>query len=69
MTKQQAVKLAVDALPHVFGIAGIALVVVGIWGRWGWEWAAIAAGVLPAGFYVYGEVRRARLPGTTTEEI
>lgn len=68
MTKREAVKFIIEALPHVFGCAGIALVIAGIWGRWGWEWAAMAAGVLPAGFYVYGEIRRARGPRTSAEE-
>lgn len=41
------------------GILGLLLVVAGVWGKWGWEWAAIVAGSPVAAFYIWGEVRSA----------
>ena len=49
-----------QSLPHVFGLLGLAMIVAGVWGKWGWEWAAMIAGAVPSGFYLYGEIRRAR---------
>lgn len=50
------------ARPQVFralSVAGsFALIVAGVWGRWGWTWAAIAAGAPGFGFYLWGEIRR-----------
>lgn len=62
MTRDEVRKHLKTALPHVFGIGGILLIVLGVWGLAGWSWAAITAGALPAGFYVYGEVRALRIP-------
>ena len=39
----------------VVGLAGIGLVVAGVWGLYGWQWGAIVAGLPVAGFYLYGE--------------
>ena len=40
------------------GLAGVALIVAGVWGLGGWEWGVIAAGLPFGGFYLYGEARR-----------
>ena len=47
------------ALPHLLGLAGLALVVAGIWGAFGWEAGAVVAGSPFAGSWLYGEARRA----------
>ena len=39
------------------GLAGLGLVVAGVWGLGGWEWGAITAGLPVACFYLYGEAR------------
>ena len=40
----------------VVGISAIGLIVVGVWGLWGWQWAAIVSGLPVAAFYIYGEI-------------
>ena len=42
--------------PHVLGLAGLAAVVVGVWGWLGWQAGVIAAGLPFATFYVAGQV-------------
>lgn len=49
-------------LPHVVGLVSVGVVVAGIWGRWGWEFAAMIGGGIPAGFYVWGQIRDAQSP-------
>lgn len=49
-------------LRTVFGWSGLGLVLAGVWGLWGWQWAAILGGLPIAAFYVYGEVRALRGP-------
>lgn len=46
----------------VIGLAALGLVVAGVWGLAGWEWAAIAAGLPIAAFYVWGEARSVMRP-------
>ena len=48
-----------EATPSIVGLSGIGLVVTGVWGLWGWQWAAILAGLPVSAFYIYGEIRRA----------
>lgn len=45
------------AMPSLIGLASLALIVLGVWGLAGWAWASIAAGSVPAAFYVYGQWR------------
>lgn len=52
---------------HSIGIGALGLIVAGVWGRWGWEWGLITAGLPPALFYVWGELRVAGAP--TTGEV
>lgn len=61
-------KMLARALPHVFGILSLAAICVGIWGKWGWEWALMAAGLPPASFYLFGEIRDARAPSRAATE-
>jgi hypothetical protein len=42
---------------NLAGLNGYGLVVVGVWGTWGWSWAAIVAGLPIAALYVLGELR------------
>ena len=44
-----------EIIRSVVGLGGVALVVVGVWGLWGWAWAAIAAGLPIGGLYMYVE--------------
>jgi len=44
------------ALPTVIGLSGIAAVVGGLWGLFGWQVGLIAAGLPFAAFYIAGEV-------------
>lgn len=60
VTRARLAALAISALPHAIGWLAIALVVAGIWGRWGWEFAAMLGGAIPAGFYIWGQARAAR---------
>ncbi len=53
---------APTVLRTVFGWSGLGLVLAGVWGLWGWQWAAILGGLPIAAFYVYGEIRAVRLP-------
>lgn len=46
-----------DIARHAVGLGSIALIVAAIWGLTSWEWAAIAAGLPPAAFYMIGEYR------------
>ena len=55
------------ALRTLFGWAGLALVIAGVWGLWGWQWAAILGGLPIAGFYIYGEIRAVRAPQEETD--
>lgn len=48
---------------HIVGVLSLAAVIVGVWGLTGWEWAIIAAGAVPAAFYLFGEARAASMPG------
>lgn len=68
MNAQDRWKLLSRALPHVFGLAAIAVIVAGVWGKWGWEWAAMVGGTPPAAFYVWGEIRSTRGPRNSTAE-
>ena len=45
---------------NTVGLAGLGLVVAGVWGLGGWEWAAIAAGLPIAAFYSWGQILSAR---------
>jgi fatty acid desaturase len=54
-------------LRTAFGWAGLALVIAGVWGLWGWQWAAILGGLPVAGFYIYGEIRAVRAPQEETD--
>jgi hypothetical protein len=49
-------------LRTVFGWSGLTLMLAGVWGLWGWQWAAILGGLPIAAFYVYGEIRAVRGP-------
>ncbi len=51
-----------ELIRSAIGLAGVALVVAGVWGLWGWEWAAVVAGLPVAGFYVWGEARAVATP-------
>lgn len=53
---------ASTVLRTAFGWSGLGLVLAGVWGLWGWQWAAILGGLPIAAFYVYGEIRAVRLP-------
>ncbi len=46
-----------ELIRSAIGLAGVALVVAGVWGLLGWAWAAILAGLPVAGFYLFGELR------------
>lgn len=46
-----------ELIRSAIGIAGVALVVAGVWSLLGWAWAAIVAGLPVAGFYLYGELQ------------
>jgi hypothetical protein len=48
------------------GLTALALVVAGIYGLAGWQWAAIATGFPVGGFYLWGEVRAAQAPPRPT---
>lgn len=71
MTRAELLERASSAAPALarvaLGCGGIACVLAGVWGLWGWEWAAIAGGALPATFYIYGEARAARGPREETD--
>ncbi len=41
----------------VAGLGGFGLVMAGVWGRCGWPWAAIVAGLPITAFYFLGEIR------------
>ncbi len=56
LSKAQRRQLARSAV----GIGAFGLVIAGVWGLWGWPWAAIATGFPPGAFYVWGELRAAR---------
>lgn len=45
--------------PDMVGLGAWALVVVGLWGRFGWQAGLIAAGLPFALFYFWGEYRAA----------
>lgn len=49
-------------LRTLFGWCGLGLVLAGVWGLWGWQWAAILGGLPIAAFYIYGEIRAVRGP-------
>jgi hypothetical protein len=49
-----------DVIRHAIGLGSLGLVIFGIYGLLGRDWAAIAAGLLPLSFYIYGEVRAAK---------
>ena len=49
-----------ESLQRLAGPASIGLIVTGIWGLVGWQWALIALGIPPAAFYLYGEMRAVR---------
>jgi hypothetical protein len=57
---------ATPAAPQVLRATTIggsfALIIAGVWGMWGWSWAAIVAGAPGFGFYLWGEIRRAHTP-------
>ena len=42
-------------LPHLFGYAGMAAVVVGVWGLLGWQAGTILTGLPFAMFYLAGQ--------------
>ncbi len=46
-----------ELIRSAIGLAGVALVVAGVWGLLGWAWALIIAGLPVAGFYLFGELR------------
>lgn len=48
------------ALHHVVGLGSIGVIVAGVWGLWGWQWAAIVGGLPSASFYLWVEARIAR---------
>lgn len=53
-----------QAARHGIGLSALALIVAGVWGLAGWEWAAIAAGAPFQAFYLVGEARAAaQTPG------
>lgn len=39
------------------GAVGLALVGAGVWGLYGWQWAAVLVGSLFVGLYIVREVR------------
>lgn len=45
---------------HALGMMSIGLIVLGVWGLLGWQWAAISAGLPIAAFYLWTEARVAR---------
>jgi hypothetical protein len=45
---------------NTVGLAGLGLIVAGVWGLGGWEWGAISAGLPIGGFYVLGVLRSLR---------
>lgn len=49
--------LLLRILPDIVGVVALGLIVAGVWGLLGWEWAAIAAGAPPGAFYLWGEIR------------
>jgi hypothetical protein len=49
-----------EVVREVVGLAGLGLIVAGVWGLGGWEWGAIVAGLPVGGFYVLGELRSLR---------
>jgi hypothetical protein len=51
-----------ESARSLVGLAALALVVAGIWGLTGWQWAAIATGLPVGGFYLWGEIRAAQAP-------
>lgn len=51
-----------DVIRNAIGLSALGLVVTGVWGLWGWQWAAIATGFPIGAFYVWGEIRSARAP-------
>ena len=51
-----------EIIRNGIGFVALGLVVVGVWGLWGWQWAAIATGLPVAVFYVWGEVRTVQHP-------
>ena len=53
----------VVTLRDVVGVGSLGLIVAGIWGLLGWQWAAIAAGLPAAVFYLWGEALKVRRPG------
>lgn len=54
---------------NVIGIGALALIVIGVWGLWGWQWAAIVGGLPVAGFYLWGEVRAIQGPSRQPGEV
>lgn len=43
------------------GAVSYSMILAGIWGLWGWQWALIAGGTPFFTFYLWGELRAVQL--------
>lgn len=55
MSPERRMAIIVAVVRYLVGFAGLAAIVVGVWGKFGWEVGVIAAGLPFAGFFLWGE--------------